>query len=99
LLPHKKLPIDGVFAVSAEITGRRVYGVANLGSKPTVRDSRLWLETHFFDFDGQLYGERLNIALHQRLRAIQTFDNLDALKTQIQRDIQAAKACFTTNGK
>ena len=99
LLPHKKLPTAGVFAVTVEFAGRSWTGVANLGPKPTVGDHRHWLEVHLFAFDGQLYGKRLNVALHRRLRAIQTFDNLDALKIQIQRDIQAAQACFTTDGK
>lgn len=99
LLPHHRLPTEGVFVVSAEIDGVSVNGVANLGPKPTVGDERTWLETHFFDFDGHLYGRRLCISLHKRLRGIETFDNLDALKTQIQHDIQAAKAWFATNGK
>ncbi|MEJ2072190.1 MAG: bifunctional riboflavin kinase/FAD synthetase [Reinekea sp.] len=99
LLPHKKLPTEGVFAVFADIDGQRYQGVANLGPKPTVGDYRRWLETHFFDYDGHLYGERLTVALHQRLRPIQKFDNFDALKSQIQHDIQAAKAWFATDGK
>ncbi|EAR07244.1 riboflavin biosynthesis protein RibF [Reinekea blandensis] len=56
LLPHHRLPTDGVFAVSSAIDGKTIHGVANLGPKPTVGDHRLWLETHFFDYDGHLYG-------------------------------------------
>ena len=99
LLPHKKLPTNGVFAISAHIAGQVVYGVANLGPKPTVGDDRQWLESHFFDFDGQLYGQRITVQLHKRLRGIETFDNLDALKAQIQQDIQAANAWFANLGK
>lgn len=98
LLSHKKLPTQGVFAVRAQVGGRWVNGVGNLGPKPTVGDERLWLESHFFDFDDQLYGQRILVELHKRLRGIQTFDNLDALKSQIQLDIQAAKACFANLG-
>jgi riboflavin kinase/FMN adenylyltransferase len=94
LLPHKKLPVNGVFAVSSEINGRILYGVANLGPKPTVEDYRFWLEVNFFNFNAVLYGQRLCIRLHKRLRGIQTFDNLDALKTQIQCDINAANQWF-----
>ena len=99
LLPHHRLPTDGVFAVSATIDEKTIHGVANLGPKPTVGDHRLWLETHFFDYDGHLYGRRLRIELHQRLRGIETFDNLDALKNQIQLDMQAARACFANLGQ
>lgn len=94
LLPHKKLPVDGVFAVSSEIDGRLLHGVANLGTKPTVADYRFWLEVNFFNFNAVLYGQRLCIRLHKRLRGIQTFDNLDALKNQIQCDINAANQWF-----
>ncbi len=99
LLPHKKLPTSGVFVISADLAGKTVSGVANLGPKPTVGDPRFWLESHFFDFEGQLYGQRITVALHKRLRGIETFDNLDALKSQIQQDIQAAKAWFANLGK
>lgn len=99
LLPHHRLPTEGVFGVRAKLDDRWVTGVANLGPKPTVGDERLWLESHFFDYDGHLYGQRIRVELHKRLRGIETFDNLDALKTQIQHDIQAAKAWFATNGK
>jgi riboflavin kinase/FMN adenylyltransferase len=99
LLPHKKLPTVGVFAVSVQINGQRVFGVANMGPKPTVNDYRHWLEVHLFDFDGHLYGQRIAVQLHKRLRGIETFDNLDALKAQIQHDIQAAKAWFANLGK
>jgi riboflavin kinase/FMN adenylyltransferase len=99
LLPHKKLPTVGVFAVSCLIDGQTVLGVANLGPKPTVGDQRHWLEVHIFDFNGHLYGDRIAVQFHKRLRGIETFDNLDALKTQIQHDIQAAKAWFANLGK
>lgn len=99
LLPHHRLPTEGVFAIRAQLEGQWLTGVANLGPKPTVGDDRLWLETHFFDFHGHLYGQRIRVELHQRLRGIETFDNLDALKTQIQRDMQAARAYFANLGQ
>ncbi|WP_320822982.1 bifunctional riboflavin kinase/FAD synthetase [Reinekea sp.] len=94
LLAHHRLATEGVFAVTAVIAGRVLQGVANLGTKPTVGDSRYWLEVHFFDFDGVLYGHRISVQLHKRLRGIETFASLDALKIQIQHDMQAAHAWF-----
>lgn len=99
LLAHKKLPTQGVFAVTAQLQGRTVHGVANLGPKPTVSDARHWLESHFFDYTGMLYGKRITVQLHQRLRGIETFDTLDALKQQIQLDIQAAHTYFRNQWK
>jgi riboflavin kinase/FMN adenylyltransferase len=95
LLPHLHLATHGVFAITTKLNGKEYQGVANLGSKPTVGDTRNWLESHIFDFDGELYGARLTVALVKRLRGVQTFDNLDALKQQIQYDIDAAKAYFS----
>ncbi|MBU2863881.1 bifunctional riboflavin kinase/FAD synthetase [Reinekea forsetii] len=95
LLPHSKLATQGVFAVQTTIDGKPYQGVANLGPKPTVGDTRNWLESHLFDFNGEIYGARITVALVKRLRGVQTFDNLDALKQQIQNDIDAAKAYFS----
>ncbi|MDN3648260.1 bifunctional riboflavin kinase/FAD synthetase [Reinekea marina] len=95
LLSHSKLATQGVFAVQTTIDGKSYQGVANLGPKPTVGDTRNWLESHLFDFNGEIYGARITVALVKRLRGVQTFDNLDALKQQIQNDIDAAKAYFS----
>lgn len=99
LLAHKKLPTEGVFAVTAELQGKTLHGVANLGPKPTVQDARHWLETHFFEYTGMLYGKRITVQLHQRLRGIESFDTLDNLKQQIQQDIEAARTYFRNQWK
>jgi riboflavin kinase/FMN adenylyltransferase len=66
-------------------------GAANLGWRPTVGGKDLRLETHLFDFSGDLYGKHLRVALIERLRAEQRFDGLDALKAQIAIDCQNAR--------
>lgn len=99
LLAHKKLPTEGVFAVTAELQGKTLHGVANLGPKPTVHDARHWLETHFFEYTGMLYGKRITVHIHQRLRGIESFDTLDNLKQQIQQDIEAARTYFRNQWK
>lgn len=95
LLRHPKLATTGVFVVKARHNGRTYQGVANLGPKPTVGDLRPWLEVHLFDVSPELYSERLHVQLLHRLRGIERFDTLDALKDQIQADIQAARAWFS----
>ena len=67
-------------------------GAANLGWRPTVGGKDLRLETHLFDFAGDLYGKHLRVALIERLRPEQRFDGLDALKAQIAADCQKARA-------
>jgi len=74
--------------------GRMVDGVANLGTRPMFDPPKELLEPWFFDFDGDLYGQTIEVALIAFLRDETTFDGLDALKAQIMRDAEAAKAAL-----
>jgi len=89
-------PAIGVYAVRAGIDhgGATSWhdGVANLGRRPTFDKRDLLLEAHLFDFDGDLYGRHLRVALHQFIRPERKFDGLDALKAQIALDSQTARA-------
>lgn len=85
-------PLRGVFAVEVECIG---YGVTNVGTRPTVDGKGFLIETHLLDFDGDLYGQHINIRWLKKLRSEQKFDSLDALKAQISRDIDAARAYFS----
>jgi riboflavin kinase / FMN adenylyltransferase len=88
-------PAPGVYAVRAGIEdGANTQwhdGAANLGWRPTIGGQDLRLETHLFDFDGDLYGKHLRVALIERLRAEQRFEGLDALKAQIAADCVQAR--------
>jgi riboflavin kinase / FMN adenylyltransferase len=88
-------PAPGVYAVRAGIEegGKTDWhdGAANLGWRPTVGGKDLRLETHLFDFSGDLYGKHLRVALIERLRPEQRFAGLDALKAQIALDCQKAR--------
>ncbi len=90
------LPKFGVYAVSAEVldgafAGQTLKGVANLGMRPTVGTDKPRLESHFFDFEGDLYGANLRVSLLHFIRPEQKFDGLDALKAQISMDIDQAR--------
>jgi riboflavin kinase/FMN adenylyltransferase len=93
-------PAPGVFAVRAGIEegGKTEWheGAANLGWRPTVGGKDLRLETHLFDFSGDLYGKHLRVALIERLRPEQRFAGLDALKAQIAVDCQKAREILTS---
>ena len=72
-----------------------IPGVANVGSRPTVTgDPTMLLETHLLDFSGDLYGRRVEVEFHARLRDERRFDGIPELKAQIEMDIQAARAFF-----
>ncbi|WP_304640805.1 bifunctional riboflavin kinase/FAD synthetase [Pseudomonas sp.] len=86
-------PLRGVFLVTGEVNGKSYPGVANIGSRPTVQgDGKPHLEVHLLDFAGDLYGQRMTVVFHEKLRDEERFDSLDALKTAIQADFAAARA-------
>jgi riboflavin kinase/FMN adenylyltransferase len=88
-------PKFGVYAVEADVlTGPhagRHHAVASLGVRPMFGVNQPNLETHLFDFKGDLYGAQLSVALVEYLRPEETFDSLDALIVQMDRDSAAAR--------
>ncbi len=93
---RKKSPLQGVFAVTMTgISERPLKGVANIGSRPTVDGrSAVQLETHLFDFAGDVYGRLVEVHFHQKLREERRFQDVSALREQIERDAQQARAYF-----
>jgi riboflavin kinase/FMN adenylyltransferase len=89
-------PLQGVFAV-------RVYGlgaealnaVANVGTRPTVDDSCWVLEVHLFDFDSDIYGRYLDVEFCRKLREEKKFESFEALKQQIEIDVEQAQTFFS----
>jgi riboflavin kinase/FMN adenylyltransferase len=88
-------PRYGVYAVRGRLPdGVTIDGVANLGIRPMFDPPKELLEPWFFDFDGDLYGQTIEVELIAHLRDEAAFDGLDALKAQIRRDAEAAKAAL-----
>ena len=89
-------PAYGVYAIRARLPDGRMFdGVASLGVRPMYALETPLLEAWLFDFDGDLYGQALDIQLIAWLRGEQTFDGLDTLKAQIDRDAAAARAVLS----
>jgi riboflavin kinase / FMN adenylyltransferase len=95
-------PAFGVYAVRVSgdglddaFAGRALGGVANIGLRPTVGSPEPRLEAHLFDFDGDLYGRHLRVALVEFIRPERKFSGLDALKAQIADDAAQARAILT----
>lgn len=90
-------PARGVYAVKVRLpNGEWHRGVANIGRRPTVNagpESRL--EVNIFDFDADIYGAELTVALHSYIRPEQKFSGLDALKAQIAADAMEARRLLT----
>ena len=93
--PEKIVPGDGVYAVEAELdhsqlTTHRFRGMMNIGLRPTVDGKKRTIEVNLFDFDEDIYGQRLRVHLIKHLRGEQKFNGLDALKEQLARDREQA---------
>ncbi|HMA98144.1 MAG TPA: bifunctional riboflavin kinase/FAD synthetase [Wenzhouxiangella sp.] len=84
--------LQGVFAVRVSGCGLSgLPGMANLGCRPTVNGRAWLLEVHLFDYDGDLYGQHLNVEFLHRLRGEEKFDGLDAMTAQLARDADLAR--------
>lgn len=82
----------GIYAVRVHgIAATPLSGVASLGTRPVVNGVEPLLETHVFDFDGDLYGRRLSVEFVAKLRDEMNFPDLDALVAQIDRDAARAR--------
>jgi riboflavin kinase/FMN adenylyltransferase len=94
-LKRRRVPLTGVYLVTIELDGQPWPGAANIGVRPTVQgDGSAHLEVHLLDFVGDLYGRRLTVAFHHKLRDEQRFASLEALKTAIHADVAAARALW-----
>ncbi len=92
-LPAYHYPLNGVFVVAVHGTFGSRRGVASFGVNPTVSETvQQKLEVHLFDWQGDLYGQRLQVRFLHRLRDELKFDSLTALQNQIWADMAAAQA-------
>lgn len=102
LAPSALRPALGVYAIRfglEEAGGTRWYpGVANLGQRPTFDGKGIILESHLFDFDGDIYGRHGRVAFVEHLRPEIKFDGIDAIKAQIALDCGQARAVLAEPG-
>ena len=90
-LKRRVSPVNGVYAVKVKTDNGLFFGVANIGSRPTVAGIRQQLEVHIFDFDFDLYGQTIEVILLKKLRKEMKFDSLSALTEQIVIDSEQAR--------
>ena len=89
---HYQRPKYGIYAVKGHLPdGRVLNGAANLGIRPTFDPPKELLEPYFFDFTEDLYGQVIEVELHHFLRGEQKFDDLEALKAQMEQDCAKAR--------
>lgn len=89
---YKLIPKNGVYIVRAIMNGSPVYGVMNIGTNPTLGGGERTIETHFLNFEGDLYEKQIQIELLSRIRDEQHFDSTKALTAAIAQDQKIAEA-------
>ncbi len=91
-LGRRTSPINGIFAVRVHgVSSEAMPGVASLGVRPTVNGVEPLLEAHLFDFDGDLYGRRIDVEFVAKLRDEEKFSTLEAMVEQIHLDAAEAR--------
>jgi riboflavin kinase/FMN adenylyltransferase len=91
-LARKTPALSGIYATWVHgVADRPLASVSSLGTRPTVFGTEPLLEAHLFDFDGDLYGSRIEVEFVAKLRDEEKFDNLDAMVEQIHRDAAQAR--------
>ncbi len=89
-------PKAGIYAAECRLEGEDIWrkGIAYVGERPTVDGKDHRLEMHIFDFDADIYGRMLDVAFRTFIREDVKFDGLEALKAQMQKDCDGARAIF-----
>ena len=91
-------PVKGIFAIRARWAKSGWHdGVANLGTRPAVGGEGFLVEAHLFDFEGDLYGQRLEIEFIKKLRDEAHFADIDDLVVQMREDERQARVCLALN--
>jgi len=93
-ISRKLSPVLGVFNVLIETNKKAYYGVCNVGKRPTVGGEKTLLEVFIFDFNREIYGERVTIVFKQKSREEMKFDSFEELKQQIAKDVEIGKHYF-----
>ncbi len=88
----------GIYAVRVRIDGAAHGGVASFGTRPTVDNGPPLLETYIFDFDADIYGREMEVEFVARIREERKFDSLEALKAEMARDMERARAILAARG-
>ena len=93
---NELLPQFGVYATWSRLDGRWLRSITNIGTAPTMNRDKVVVETNLFGFEGTIYGKHLVVCFSEWLRPEKRFDSVEALRRQIQSDIQQRHALGDT---
>ncbi len=95
---YKLIPKQGAYVVSSLFEGKRLFGMMNIGTNPTINNSGSQsIEIHFFDFNKSIYDSVIQVDILHRLRDERKFDSLLELKNQLAIDKKTAEAFLKSN--
>jgi riboflavin kinase/FMN adenylyltransferase len=94
------LPPDGVYATRAYISGQEFQAMTNIGKRPTFgEDQARTVESFILNYNQDIYGKEVKIAIIHRVREEKTFSNVEDLKKQIADDVKQGAAILNTQGR
>ncbi|MGO3182543.1 MAG: bifunctional riboflavin kinase/FAD synthetase [Aequorivita sp.] len=88
---YKLVPKKGVYIVKSSIDNKNYFGITSIGSNPTVGGTERTIETHFLDFNEDLYGEEITIEFVKFIRDEAYFESIEILRQEIEKDENFAK--------
>jgi riboflavin kinase/FMN adenylyltransferase len=92
---NELLPPHGVYATTTTVDGVVRAGLTNIGVRPTFGEGEVAVETHLLDYSGDLYGRQVRLSFVLRLRDERRFEDVDALRAQIEADTRRATRLFS----
>jgi riboflavin kinase/FMN adenylyltransferase len=87
---YKLIPRNGAYVVKSIFNEKTVFGMMNIGYNPTLGEGNLSIEIHYFDFDADLYDQKIAVSLLEYLRPEKKFDSVGLLKEQLEKDVDSA---------
>jgi len=92
---NELLPPYGIYATTLTVDGLVHPSLTNIGTRPTFDESDVTVETYVMNYSGDLYGKRVRLGFVQRLRDERKFDDVDALRAQMEADKRWAERLFS----
>jgi riboflavin kinase/FMN adenylyltransferase len=94
---YKLIPKTGVYVVKSVIQNQIVFGMMNIGNRPTVNGNHQTIEVHFFDFNENLYDENITVEMIYFLRDEEKFDSVKTLIVQLKKDEESSRNYIKNN--
>lgn len=96
---HEKNYPHGVYLVSVSLNARKLFGICNIGFRPTIGGTNLVIEVNILDFSEDIYGKEISVKILKPIRKEKKFQNLEKLVNQIRLDKEKAESILSALNK